>query len=528
MAARKPNHLLTFALALMIAAPAMLSAGEHSAQAGPFDGIRAPKVRNIHGKKNSDDEDSNKKKKKKKKQPRRSRPAKTPRRSPTVHKDPRVHTTRPTRPQKTPRRSQTYHNDTSGLQRNDGSLSHSSTNGSVGIGRNGGGLSHSSSHPRPTKQPRRDQHQQPPAQHNPPTHKQPRRPQAPGHVPHTPHPDPRLPHPQPPVHQPPVHPQPPVHQPSHNDHNGHGPGNVDHRPPQRDHNPGHDRRPPAPHPDPRVPHNPPAQRDQPGRVGRGDHDRDHGYDHDHDHGYDHDHDHGYDHDHDHGYDHDHDRYGRDDYGNDRYGNDGYGNNGYGNGGYDNGYGNDYRRHHRRTGVGSTASGSVQQQASPQTGGSIGDPYVTLGVGLAGLNAAELDSQTMSGTDFNLGVGTKGQLFSGELGIQGGGYQPTATQRSVSLYGLSGDFRLQPRLGMFEPYALIGVGVHGLSDSNAEFASVGASLRLGLGADIRVQDVGFSARYLHSAYSFDDPNASNADGTFSATNDQFGVNLLIYF
>jgi len=101
---------------------------------------------------------------------------------------------------------------------------------------------------------------------------------------------------------------------------------------------------------------------------------------------------------------------------------------------------------------------------------VADPYITLGVGLGGLNASALDDGTMSGADFNLGLGVKGTLFSGELGGHYGGYTPDDPDRDVSMFGITGDFRLQPRLGIFEPYALIGVGVHGRSDSDAAVSS----------------------------------------------------------
>jgi len=53
--------------------------------------------------------------------------------------------------------------------------------------------------------------------------------------------------------------------------------------------------------------------------------------------------------------------------------------------------------------------------------------------------------------------------------------------------------------------------------------------LGLGADIRIDNVGISARYLHSAYGFDDTgNGRTVDSEYSAASDQFGLNLLMYF
>jgi hypothetical protein len=211
--------------------------------------------------------------------------------------------------------------------------------------------------------------------------------------------------------------------------------------------------------------------------------------------------------------------------------------------YDNGPGYDYDDDYYRGGdyyegdtyVSSTTthtsgsvSGRVEEQGEIRGSSVVADPYITLGVGLAGLNAGELVGNTISGTDFNLGLGVKGSLISGEFGAHYGGYAPEDSEREISLFGASIDMRLQPRLGIFEPYALIGAGLHGLSDSSTEFSSTGASLRLGLGADIRLDEYGISARYLHSIYAFDDPNFVYVDGELNATNDQFGVNLLMYF
>ncbi|MFP4600864.1 MAG: hypothetical protein ACLFVJ_21620, partial [Persicimonas sp.] len=213
--------------------------------------------------------------------------------------------------------------------------------------------------------------------------------------------------------------------------------------------------------------------------------------------------------------------------------DGYYDDGYDDGYYDDGYADDGRRRTRRRrsggGGGSTASGNVNRRSNARSSSPVADPYVTLGVGVNGLEATDIGTETTTGTDFNLGVGSKGPLFSGEVGIHGGSYEP-ATDRDMSLFGLSGDFRLQPRFGKFEPYGLIGVGGHGLSDADAEFNAIGASLRLGLGADVRFDNLGVSARYLHSRYAFDDSgnNRTGDEGGFNATSDQFGVNVQFYF
>jgi hypothetical protein len=193
------------------------------------------------------------------------------------------------------------------------------------------------------------------------------------------------------------------------------------------------------------------------------------------------------------------------------------------------YDDNGRRRRRAHGSGSVSSTHVERRSETRSSASIADPYITLGLGLGGLESSVLDDDTMSGTDFNLGIGAKGDLFSGEFGGHYGGYSPLDPDRDVSLFGVTGDFRLQPRLGIFEPYALIGMGVHGLSDTEADLNSVGASLRLGLGADVRIDDFGISARYLHSAYAFDDTgNGRTADSEYSASSDQFGINLLMYF
>ena len=160
---------------------------------------------------------------------------------------------------------------------------------------------------------------------------------------------------------------------------------------------------------------------------------------------------------------------------------------------------------------------------------IADPYVTLGLGMAGLSADEVGTESATGADFNLGIGVKGWIASGEFGLHYGAYEPETSNNDLSLYGGSLDIRLQPRISFFEPYALVGAGLHGLSDSAVEDTSVGASLRLGLGADLRIgEDFGVSARYLHSRFAFDDPNLVTSDGGFGATSNQFGVNLLMYF
>lgn len=214
-----------------------------------------------------------------------------------------------------------------------------------------------------------------------------------------------------------------------------------------------------------------------------------------------------------------------DHGDGHYRDDGYYDDGY----YEDGYYEERRTTRRRRSTGGSASGHVHERTEARDTEPVADPYFTLGLGAAGLDAAVLDDGTMSGTDFNLGLGAKTDIVSAEVGLHVAGYEPVDPDRDISMYGLTGDVRLQPRLGFFEPYALLGVGVHGLADSETDFASVGPSLRLGLGADVRIDDFGLSARYLYSAYGFDDTgNGRTLDGGYEAESSQLGLNVLFYF
>lgn len=113
----------------------------------------------------------------------------------------------------------------------------------------------------------------------------------------------------------------------------------------------------------------------------------------------------------------------------------------------------------------------------------------------------------------------------ELGLNGGGYNynPDVIGLNMWTMGMSADFKVQPRLGMIEPYAIAGAGGYALVDNIGNNDGVGASLRLGLGADLRINNFALSARYLHSRYAFD---GGPVDG--SSVSNSLGLNFSFYF
>lgn len=151
--------------------------------------------------------------------------------------------------------------------------------------------------------------------------------------------------------------------------------------------------------------------------------------------------------------------------------------------------------------------------------------------MGALAAENIAQPTAAGGDLNLGFGLRGDLVGVEFGAGGARYGLTSefTGHHATMMTMSTDMKLQPSLGMLEPYVLGGLGGHVMfagNDEPATDAAVGGSLRLGLGVDFRFDNFALSARYLHSRYGFlQVPDTAVPPG---AASDSLGVNATFYF
>ena len=177
------------------------------------------------------------------------------------------------------------------------------------------------------------------------------------------------------------------------------------------------------------------------------------------------------------------------------------------------------------GVGVTRSGS-------QIGGDgLGlQPYLMGSVGVSGMVADQIADLPLPGIDYNLGLGMKSGMLAAELGFNMAGYRldPAAEASNFTLYGLTADAKLQPSLGMFEPYIAAGLGGHAFQDHILGAGAVGGSLRLGAGADLRFGDVALNLGYTYSHYVLDGGNSGPYDDLLSAQIETVGLGLKLYF
>ncbi len=159
-----------------------------------------------------------------------------------------------------------------------------------------------------------------------------------------------------------------------------------------------------------------------------------------------------------------------------------------------------------------------------------DAYFTLGLGMSGFAASQIADGALAGMDWNLGLGVKGSLFGGELGVHGGAYslgsEPGQDSNiDFTIVGVSLDLKLQPAFSFFEPYALIGFGGYGFQDGEMQETAGGGAIRLGAGADFRFNDFAIGARYLYTAYALSN-NSSYRD--LSVQTESVGINASFYF
>lgn len=157
-----------------------------------------------------------------------------------------------------------------------------------------------------------------------------------------------------------------------------------------------------------------------------------------------------------------------------------------------------------------------------------DGYLTLGLGMGGFDANQISDSALPGNEFNLGLGVRGELLGFELGFHAGGYtfDPNVSGTDIAVMGLSGDLKLQPSLGIFEPYVMAGLGGYHFQDAFLQETAVGGAVRLGGGLDLRFNSFGVGLRYLYNVYGFGN-DLSFSEG-LSARSESLGLNASFYF
>lgn len=160
-----------------------------------------------------------------------------------------------------------------------------------------------------------------------------------------------------------------------------------------------------------------------------------------------------------------------------------------------------------------------------------DVYITGGVGTSGFASTTITDDALPGIGWNVAVGGKGKYLGLEIGLDGGGYTfdpEGANTTDLALFGLYGDLKLQPTIaGFFEPYVYAGLGGYVLGDGILDEASSGGAFRLGLGANLRFDDIAIGAKYAWQTMGFTDDSGSYG-GDFTGESETLGLNLSIYF
>ena len=163
-----------------------------------------------------------------------------------------------------------------------------------------------------------------------------------------------------------------------------------------------------------------------------------------------------------------------------------------------------------------------------------DFFIAGNLGVSSLQANELATDTLPGTDFNLKVGGKGEILGLDVGFNVAGYRFDGEENSSSAdlvkTGLFVDLKLQPTLSIFEPYVSVGGGLYSLNDPSMDITSTGGGLRFGAGMNLRIHDsIGLEAGYLFENVGYTDTVDSgtgrNSFGTQSST---LSAGLKIYF
>lgn len=156
-----------------------------------------------------------------------------------------------------------------------------------------------------------------------------------------------------------------------------------------------------------------------------------------------------------------------------------------------------------------------------------DTYLTLGMGMSGLASPNLASQSLTGTELNLGLGVKAKFLGLEMGVNGGGYslEQGSDISRVSVIGGSMDLKLQPAFSIIEPYAIAGIGGYAMQGNALPKSQGSLALRLGAGVDLRFADFAVSLRYLYQNYGLTNHGIYKDVTTRSQS---LGLNLLFYF
>jgi hypothetical protein len=185
-------------------------------------------------------------------------------------------------------------------------------------------------------------------------------------------------------------------------------------------------------------------------------------------------------------------------------------------------------HHHRSSRAAATTTSRGTAARSNNESSI-EAYITGGLGYSGFDASAITDEALPGVGYNIALGVKGEYIGFEFGFNGSGhtFDPEAGSTDLAVLGLSGDLKLQPSFGFFEPYAFAGLGGYSLQDGVINEASAGAAIRLGLGADFRFDDAALGVRYLHSQFGFTDDSGIYG-GDFGASSETLGINLSFYF
>ena len=178
------------------------------------------------------------------------------------------------------------------------------------------------------------------------------------------------------------------------------------------------------------------------------------------------------------------------------------------------------------------SGSTHRRGArvrDTSGSTAVEAYLTGGLGISGFSANEITDLPLPGAGYNLALGAKGKYVGGELSLNGGGYtfEPGSGSADISMVGLSGDIKLQPSFGFFEPYVAAGIGGYALKDAVIDEGAVGLGLRLGLGADFRFRQFAVRVKYQHGSYGLNDVKGQY-DGDLTAHTETVGANLVVYF
>ena len=146
------------------------------------------------------------------------------------------------------------------------------------------------------------------------------------------------------------------------------------------------------------------------------------------------------------------------------------------------------------------------------------------MGINSLSIGDVSAEPLTGTNYRVAFGGKGEVFGMEMGIEGGSFAFDDGQ-TLGMLNINGDIKVQPSIGMFEPYAFVGLGGSVLRDNVFDEDAGSALLRAGVGADIRINKVGFGAKYTWTGYNFSNDQSYEDVGAATQT---LSGNVSFYF